>query len=336
MTVTVAGLQPRRAAVIGTISVLVVTAVVAPIGNTIGHAAQALLLVVPVVATAIMGGRRPAELVAGVATLMFTLVLPPVGSLRLRFTEDIVALIVFSAVAFTIGGVVARRVETFNRLEQQRAALLRSVSHDLRTPLAAIRAAVSELETDSLYDEAARRHLVEHVGDEAERLDRLVANLLSLARIEGGGLTPHRQSVDLAELVSTTSKRLGHVLDRTEVVVDVDPNVPAVFADYTLLEQVVSNLLENAARHGPSGAPINVAVHRVRHGVQIVVSDRGPGVPPAERDTIFEPFQSRGAAAGSGIGLAICKAVVESHGGTIAVGDSSDGGAAFTVTLPVS
>src|SRR5262249_27771116 len=162
------------------------------------------LLVVPVVATAIMGGRRPAELVAGVATLMFTLVLPPVGSLRLRFTEDVVALIVFSAVAFTIGGVVARRVETFNRLEQQRAALLRSVSHDLRTPLAAIRAAVSELKTESLYDEAARMHLLEHVGDEAERLDRLVANLLSLARIEGGGLTPHRQSVDVAELVAAS------------------------------------------------------------------------------------------------------------------------------------
>src|SRR5262245_12829183 len=135
------GLRPGAALAGGCVGVVLVTLAVAPFGDSIGHATQALLLVLPVVATAAAGGRRPAQVVAAVATLMFTLVLPPVGTLRVRFTEDVVALVVFFAVALSIGGLVAYRLETFGRLERQRAALLRSVSHDLRTPLAAIRAA---------------------------------------------------------------------------------------------------------------------------------------------------------------------------------------------------
>jgi K+-sensing histidine kinase KdpD len=329
----VRGLRPWHATAIGAAAVVVVTVAVAPFGDSIGHATQALLLVLPVVATAVVGGRRPAEVVAAVATVMFTLLLPPVGSLRLRFAEDVVALVVFTAVAFITGGLVAYRIDTLRRLEAQRMALLRAVSHDLRTPLAAIRAAASELQDPSLYDAPGRRRLAETVGEEAERLYRLVADLLSLARIQGGGLRPRPRAVDLVELARLCTERLGRVLDGTEVRVRADADVPAVLVDHTLFEQVVTNLLENAARHSPPGQPIDVEVAAAGRVVELVVRDHGPGVPAAEQDAVFEPFRSGGGGT-TGVGLAICKAVVEAHGGTITVRDSPGGGAAFTVTIP--
>jgi two-component system sensor histidine kinase KdpD len=230
---------------------------------------------------------------------------------------------------------VAHRIEALDQLEKQRAALLRSVSHDLRTPLSAIRASVSELEDGSMYDDATRTRLLYLVGEEADRLDRLVANLLSLARIEGGGLTPRRVAVDLPELVRLCTHRLDRVLGDTEVRVDAPSDLPTVFADHTLLEQVVTNLLENAARHSPLGTPIIVELRAVRKTVELAVIDHGVGVTAEDSRLIFEPFRSGTQGGASGIGLAICKAVVEVHGGTIGVHETPGGGATFTVRLPI-
>ena len=327
--------SPTRAAVVGAIATCLIAAAIAPLGDAIGHAAQALLLVIPVAATAVVGGRRPAEIVAGVATLMFTLILPPVGTLHIRFAEDAVALAVFTVVAFTVGGLVAHRIEALDQLEKQRAALLRSVSHDLRTPLSAIRASVSELEDGSMYDDATRTRLLYLVGEEADRLDRLVANLLSLARIEGGGLSPRRVAVDLPELVRLCTHRLDRVLDDIEVRIDAPTDLPTVFADHTLVEQVVTNLLENAARHSPPGTPIIVRLRALRKTLELAVIDHGAGVRAGDSKVIFEPFRSGTSGGTSGIGLAICKAVVEAHGGTIGVDETPGGGATFTVRLPI-
>jgi two-component system sensor histidine kinase KdpD len=315
--------------------VIVLALVVGLLEDTIGQAAEALVLVVPVMLTAALGGRRPAWFVAALATLTFLVVLPPVGTLRIHLAEDIVALVVFSVVAFTVGGLVAQRVDMLGRLERQRAALLRSVSHDLRTPLAAIRAAASELQTESSHTVEQQRRMLAMVEDEAERLDRLVGNLLSLARVEGGGLEPRRQAVDIVELVELCAARLSRVLAETGVVIDAAPDLPLVLADHTLLEQVMTNLIENAARHSPRGASVDIMVRADARAIELVVADGGPGVSAADRATIFEPFRSGPSAGKSGIGLAICKAVVEAHGGTIDVGDSSRGGAAFTVSLPI-
>jgi two-component system sensor histidine kinase KdpD len=230
---------------------------------------------------------------------------------------------------------VAHRIEALDQLEKQRAALLRSVSHDLRTPLSAIRASVSELEDGSMYDDATRTRLLYLVGEETDRLDRLVANLLSLARIEGGGLSPRRVAVDLPELVRLCTHRLDRVLDDIEVRIDAPTDLPTVFADHTLVEQVVTNLLENAARHSPPGTPIIVRLRALRKTVELAVIDHGAGVRAGDSKVIFEPFRSGTSGGTSGIGLAICKAVVEAHGGTIGVDETPGGGATFTVRLPI-
>ena len=253
----------------------------------------------------------------------------------------------FLAVALVVGAVVAseqhrrRLAEEINRanvLEQvnhQRAALLRSVSHDLRTPLATIRTAASELQAGVVRDEATRQELLSLVGDEADRLDRLVANLLDLSRIEAGVLRPDRQAIDLRELIEDRRASLGAALHDVTVCVDVAPDVPAVSADYSQLGQVLANLLENAARHSPSGGTVTVTAAARPDAVEVVVTDEGKGVAPEDRAVIFEPFRTGQGSQSTGIGLAICKALVEAHGGTIWLATGAAGGAAFHFTVPV-
>lgn len=317
-------------------SVALLTLAVSVMEERLGRPAQALLLVVPVAATGVLGGKRPAQVVAALATLSFCLVLPPKGSPAVRVADDLVALVVFSGVAFAVGGLVAHRIEVLGRIERQRSALLRSVSHDLRTPLASMNAAASVLQDDSWLDDEARRKLLDLIADEGARLDRLVANLLSLARIEAGALVPRRQALDMRELIEDSTARLGRLTAEVTVVLDIPADLPALHGDYTLIEQTVRNLVENAVRHSPSGGAVVVQCKPVLpDGMQLVVRDRGPGIPAVVASSVFEAFRTGSTAGTSGIGLAICKAVVEAHGGTIAVGGPPEGGAEFTVTLPL-
>jgi|SoiMethySBSTD1v2_1073268.scaffolds.fasta_scaffold21111_3 K+-sensing histidine kinase KdpD len=335
--VVVHGLAPVPAAVIGSLMAGLFAAAVVVFEDGLGRPAQAVILVVPVVVTAALGGRRPALVVTVVATFVFSLVMPPRGSPLVRVADDVVALIVFTLVALMIGGLVAARVDALEQVERQRRALLRAVSHDLRTPLSAIVAAGSEARDAAWVDDAARHDLLDVVVDEGMRLDRLVANLLSMARIEAGALVPQMRPVDLGELVAHATARLTRVAARRDVTLDVaaDPRAPQVQGDHTLLEQVTANLVENAIRHAPAGSAVVVRVCPAEAGARLSVGDAGPGVSPTEAATIFEPFR-RGPNAGmTGIGLAICRAVVDAHGGTISAGERAAGGAEFTVTLPV-
>ena len=333
--VLIAGARPVPAATGGIAGLVVLGLVMARFDDELARATQELTLVVPVVITAVVGGRRAAYVVAAVATIAFSLLLPPIGSFRVHLADDLVALVVFSVVAVVIGTLIAGRIEILSRVEHQRAVLLRSVSHDLRTPLASIQAAASEvLDGDDHLDPPTRTRLLHLVVAESERLDRLVANLLSLSRIEAGAAAPRRQPVDVAELVGAVSERLGRLFVDRPLHVDVAPDLPLVQADYVQLDQVVTNLLENAARHTPAGAPVTLSAHAVPEGIAVTVTDAGPGVAADQLAAIFEPFRSGAVAGASGIGRAICKAIVEGHGGTIAVRDNPAGGARFTVTLP--
>ena len=224
-------------------------------------------------------------------------------------------------------------------IDLQRSALLRSVSHDLRTPLAAIRAVVSDLRDEVLYDAAARQELLELVADEAERLDRLVQNLLSMSRIEAGSLQPERQAVAIDELLDNRVRRLRPLLRDATVTVQADPGLPLVSADYTMVEQVVTNLLENATRHSPPGSPIVVSANAQGDFIEVSVIDKGPGLDAGDVERLFRPFERGPGSRSSGLGLAICRAFVEAHGGTIGVNgvgtDRRQPGARFTFTLPV-
>jgi len=231
--------------------------------------------------------------------------------------------------------------------DRLKSALLSSVSHDLRTPLAGIKAAASSLLQDDVrWGEEDRRLFAADIDAEADRLTRLVSNLLDLSRIEAGALVPDREWEDAGELVDRVIRRLEPRLADHPLVRDGDGALPPVRLDAVQIEQVLTNLIENAAKYSPRGAPITVSTaveeRDASRSLRISVADGGPGIPPSERDKIFDKFYriagSAGRAGGTGMGLAIVKGLVEAHGGRVAVAGPSTGaghGSVFVVTLPI-
>ena len=221
--------------------------------------------------------------------------------------------------------------------EQLRSALLSSVSHDLRTPLGAITGAASSLlDPESRLEPGARRELLLTIHEEAERLHRLVCNLLDITRLESGTLHVQREWVPLEELVGATLARMDKALKGREVSLNLSDTLMAV--DPVLMEQVLVNLLENAAKYSPPGSPIELASWVVGENLTLSVADSGPGIPPGEEERIFEKLV-RGSGSeprtGAGLGLAICRGIVQAHGGRISASTRSQGGAQFLVTLPL-
>jgi K+-sensing histidine kinase KdpD len=329
------GPKPRRAALVGVAGVVVLALALSPFDDLLGRSTLGVLLVVPVVGAALIGGRWPAYLVAATASVAYSLRLPPVGSVRVAVAEDLAALIVFFGVAVVVSTLVAGRIDALTRLERDRALLLRSVSHDLRTPLATIRGAATELLDDHEHEPAVERRMLQMIDSEAQRLDRLVANLLSLSRIEANAMVTDLQSVDLSELARRAAERAGRLREHVRVKVEVGEDVPVIQGDHIQLDQLLSNLLENAVRHSPEHEVVDLRVVRVDGVVQLRVGDRGPGVTPEEANAIFLPFRSGSLAGSSGVGLAICRAITQAHGGTIVVDDHHGGGAEFVVELPL-
>jgi two-component system sensor histidine kinase KdpD len=357
---------------LGVLLVAGLSAALVPLREDLGRATPALLMVLAVVGAGLAGGVRASVLTAVAAAAAYNLVfIPPYLTLKVTAGEDWVALGVFLAVALAVGllmtaqvdrrrGAEAReadlarlydqlrasaaerdrllaeasRAQVLERVDEERAALLRSVSHDLRTPLATIRAVASDLRDGVAYDDATRTELLATVCDEAERLDRIVANLLSMSRIEAGAFQPDRQAVDVDELVRDRVRRMNDLFRKVRVQVELPADLPLVDGDYSQLDQVFTNLLENAARHAPPGSFVRVAGRRRGDSVEVRVSDEGIGVPDWQRTKVFEPFRRGEGSGSSGVGLAICKAVVEAHGGTIAVDRTPGGGATFVVCLP--
>jgi len=201
-----------------------------------------------------------------------------------------------------------------------------SVTHDLRTPLASIKAGVTSLlDTAVHHDPVQERELLTTILEETDRLNRLVGNLLDLARIRAGALTPTRQQSAMDEIVEIVLARMRSRLSGHVVTADLPPSLPDVWVDPVQLDQVLTNLLENAGSHAPEGSEIRVSVLWMHGAVQVRVADEGPGIPLEERDRVFEAFY-RGSSlpdtSGSGLGLAIAKAVVVAHGGRIWIEDS--------------
>jgi two-component system sensor histidine kinase KdpD len=225
--------------------------------------------------------------------------------------------------------------------ERLRDALLSTISHDLRTPLASIIGAVSSLLTyGATYDEDTRRELLSTIQEEAERLNRFVGNLLDMMRLESGALELRREWADIGDAIGTALSRLGHTLDRYQLVVDVAPDLPMLWVDFVLVEHVLVNLLENAAKYSPPQTSIRVSARRDRRSVVVEVEDEGIGVPAADLERIFDKFYrvQRGdrQGAGTGLGLSICRGILEAHGGRIFARSPGHGkGTTFVLTFPI-
>jgi two-component system sensor histidine kinase KdpD len=221
--------------------------------------------------------------------------------------------------------------EALRRSDELKTALLRSISHDLRTPLTSIIAGGAALGSPSTTSDE-REELSAAVVSEGERLSRLVENLLDMSRLEAGKAQPHSEPVDLAEVLEAARAAIG----RPEIVrLAIDPELPLVDADAAQLERAFANLLENAVRHG-GGRPVLVKLMLLGGNITVRVVDQGPGIPEGERRRIFEPFQhgEGGSRGGAGLGLAIAKGFIEANGGEITVDSVVGQGSSFVVSVP--
>ena len=256
------------------------------------------------------------------------------GRLREQVVPTLEALV---ALARRRDAMQAELVETeaLRRSDDVKTALLRAVSHDLRTPLTAIVAAGHALGGETLSHQE-RSELSAAVVGEGTRLAGLVDNLLALSRLQAGRATPRADWVSIEDVVSGAAESVRD--PGVEVRLLVEPDVPELRADAAQLERAVANLLENAARYG-GGQPVTVSARRTADGISLVITDQGPGIERAEQERIFEAFyrgRSRAARAwtGSGLGLAIAKGFIEANGGSIRVDSLPGQGTSFAITLP--
>ncbi len=226
--------------------------------------------------------------------------------------------------------------------DKLRSALMSSISHDLKTPLSSIIGSVTSLETQAgELDDEAKAELLSTIHQEAERLNRFVINLLDMTRLEAGALRPKRDWLDMRELIGTAVARAKLCLGTRQLRLALQPELPLLRLDFTLFEQVLFNLLDNAAKYSPEWSVVRVTARRQGQTLLLEVIDDGPGIPQTDLKRVFDKFYrvelGDRQGAGAGLGLSICKGIVEAHGGTItAVSPVEAGhGTAFVIRLPI-
>ncbi|HEY6473978.1 MAG TPA: ATP-binding protein [Acidimicrobiales bacterium] len=230
------------------------------------------------------------------------------------------------------------RTRLLEEIDRWRRALMGAASHDLRTPLAAVKTAVSSLrQADARLSAEDRAELLELIEQQSDRLARLVTNLLDMTRIESGALELRPTVMPLDELVDEALGNLGGIVGRDRVRMDAPPDLPMLRIDHVLVSQVLANLLDNAERVSPVDGTIEISARVAPVPgacIEIGVADEGPGIPPGERPHVFEMFTQSGRGGGAGLGLAIAKAFVEAHGGAIWVDPDTERGARIVFTVP--
>jgi len=234
------------------------------------------------------------------------------------------------------------RTRILRETEHLRDALLSSISHDLRTPLASILGSLTSLRSyQEIYDRDTKDGLLNTALEEAERLNRFVNNLLDITRLESGALEVKRDPIDIEDVVGSALKRARIILGDHKVNVDITSDLPMLRLDFVLFEQVLFNLLDNATKYSPPGSMISVTGMWDNDSVRLQIADEGPGIPDEHLEHIFDKFHRVKARdrqrAGTGLGLAICRGFVEAQGGTISASNRTDrSGAQFTITFPLS
>lgn len=259
------------------------------------------------------------------------------GELTTRLREQREAVLRSEAAATALRAEQARarlRIEA----EQLRSALLSSLSHDLRTPLAAIEGSASTLIADGeAIPQPDRLALLGTIQGEAQRMHRLVGNLLEMVRVESGALVPQASLQPIDEVIGVALHRLDHLLTGHRLITDLPASLPPVLIDELLIEQVFVNVLENAARHAPAGSTIHIGgAESHGGGIEVRVVDNGSGIPVGNEETVFEKFVRGPGALGDGIGLGltISRGIIAAHGGTIRAEPTPGGGATIVIALP--
>jgi two-component system sensor histidine kinase KdpD len=228
-----------------------------------------------------------------------------------------------------------KRVQLEAETSQLRAALFSSVTHDLKTPLSAITASVTSLLDGGSFSSAERYEHLDTIKQEADHLNRVLTNLLDLSRMRAGALTPSKAPAGIDEVIEAVIGRLQPMLRGRNVSLDIGPHLPEVPMDLVQMDQVLTNLIENAVKFSPAGSAIRIAALGNPAGIRVTVADKGPGIPAAERERVFLPFETGELdGAGTGLGLAIAKAVVVAHGGRMWAGEEPGGGTSLTFELP--
>lgn len=277
---------------------------------------------------------------------------PPFYVLTVEQPQDLLRLIVFliaALLASCMAALALERAQLLRQIAEQEAAaaadrikatVLSSISHDLRTPLATITGVATALRHGNLSPTSqAGAELLDTLIDEAERLNRLVSNLLNMSRIESGALETTRAWEEISDLTGGVLARLHSHLANRPLRVVMPSDLPLIWVNAALIDQVLTNLLENALKYTPPATPIVVMAARQGRELWVSVADAGPGIPPAALPKIFDKFvrvDTPGRRTqGSGLGLAICKGIVEAHGGRIWAENRPEGGVAFTLSLPL-
>ena len=270
---------------------------------------------------------------------MMTLTLP---ASRGRFDHDEIAVMEGFAgqLAFALESVrlsaEVKRAQLDAETSRLRATLFSGVTHDLKTPLSTITASVTNLLDGAGFNDQDRFEHLETIRQEAEHLNRVLSNLLDLARLRVGALTPAKAPGAMEELIEAVIARLQPLLRGRDLSLNVRDDLPDVPMDLVQVDQVLTNLIENAAKFSPPTSAIEISALGSPAKVRVTVADQGPGIPEAERERVFEPFErGDGDAAGTGLGLAIAKAVIVAHGGRMWAQNRPAGGAAVTFELPV-
>jgi two-component system sensor histidine kinase KdpD len=233
------------------------------------------------------------------------------------------------------------RVERAAETERLRSALLTSISHDLKTPLAAVLAAAGTLrEFGQKLGDGEKADLLATIIDESERLNRFIANLLDMTKLESGAVTPNVALHYIGEIIGSALRRAGRILSRHKIALELAPDLPMLELDAVLFEQALFNLLDNAAKYAPPETTIRIQDWRNGDSVCLRVLDEGGGIPPNDLEHIFDKFyraqKTDQVRAGTGLGLAISRGFVEAMHGTIVAANRSDrSGAAFTISLPI-
>jgi len=233
----------------------------------------------------------------------------------------------------------AQQAQLLEATEKLQSALLNSLSHDLRTPLVSITGALTSLDEQSeVLNAEDRQSLIQTAREEAERMNRLVGNLLSMTRIESGALYLHRRPEEFSEVIEKAREMLGKTAEAYPVRVHIPAEFPAVPLDFALMVQVMVNLLDNAMKYSPPGSPIDISAGEDGTTAHLEVGDRGIGIPSEEQTRVFDKFyrvQRPEKVRGSGLGLSICKGIVEAHGGKIYALPRAGGGNVIAIELPL-